>query len=203
VGTSVTYIETNFLMGVATGRESQVEDLLSMASAAIRIVIPSACYLEAFSALEDERKRRNGFKNQLEQQIGQLRRDTTSPHAKSLLTHLEESLLVGDRLLSDIQERLFRYVDRAAGVFESIDLLPQVLRDSLHNVIISDPTDNLILHVILDHARRTPSDEKALLTGNYTDFDTGDVRTALQSVGINKYFRSVGNLTGWLRSLPS
>jgi hypothetical protein len=159
--------------------------------------------MECFSVLEDERKRRNGFKNQCEQQIAQLRRDTTSPHAKSLLTHLEESGQMSDRLWKDIQGRLFQYMDRASTVFEGIEIKPQVLSDSLNNLIIDEPTDNLILHLMLDHAKRRPSDEKALLTGNYTDFDTRDVRSSLQSVGINKYFRTASNLIGWLRSLPN
>ena len=35
-------------------------------------------------------KRRNRFNAELEKQIGQLRRDTTSAHAKNLLTQLEQ-----------------------------------------------------------------------------------------------------------------
>jgi hypothetical protein len=203
VANCVTYLETNFLMAVASGRETRGDDVLSIASASVRVMIPSVCYMESFSVLEDERKRRNSFKNQCEQQIVQLRRDVTSPHAKSLLGHLEEARLMSDRLLSDTQVRLFQYVDRASTVFESIETLPTVLKESLNSLVIDDPTDNLILHIMLDHAKRTPSDEKALLTENYTDFDTHDARSALQDAGITKYFRSVDKLIGWLRSLPS
>jgi hypothetical protein len=189
-------------MGIATGRESQGDEIMAIASAANRVAIPSVCYMECFSVLADERKRRNGFKNQCEQQIAQLRRDATSPHAKLLLNHLEECGLMGDRLWTDIQGRLFQYMIRASSAFENIEAIPHVLRESLNNLIIDEPADNLILHLMLDHAKRTPSDEKALLTGNYTDFDTADVRSSLQSAGITKYFRSANNLIGWLRSLP-
>ncbi len=201
MGTWVAYVETNFLMGVATGRESLGDALASVASASIKIVIPSSCYMEAFSALEDERTRRNWFRNRLEEQIRQLRRDT-SLHAKSLLSHLEESRLVNDRLLNDIQDRLFQFIGRASPIFESIHPTPLILQESVNNVMIEDPTDNFILCCILDHARNNPADERALLTSNYTDFNTPEVRSFLQKAGITKYFRDADNCLGWLRSLP-
>lgn len=49
-------------------------------------------------------------------------------------------------------------------------------------MLIPDPTDNLILHSILDHARRFPEATKALLTDNTRDFDTSvDQRRVLPS----------------------
>jgi hypothetical protein len=62
--------------------------------------------------------------------------------------------------------------------------------------------DNLILHSILDHARRFPGPAKALLTQNTRDFDTQEMQAALGTAGINKSFRSVANVLGWLGSIP-
>jgi len=69
-------------------------------------------------------------------------------------------------------------------------------------MLIPDPTDNLILHSILDHVGRFPGATKALLTDNTRDFDTDDVQAALAAAGINRPFRSVTNVLGWLGSFP-
>ena len=172
----IVYVETNFLMSVAMGREAQGDDLLDAVSAGVSVAIPSGCYMESFSAFEDERKRRHGFRSELDKQIGQLRRDTTSTNAGTLLRQLEESRIANDQLLNDVQARLFQIVERAAGVLEAILETTDVIRNAVTSSLITDPTDNLILHAILDHARRYPEAAKALLTDNTNDFDTPEVR---------------------------
>ena len=198
----IIYVETNFLMSVAMGREARGNDLLAAISDFVHIVIPSSCYMESFSAFEDERKRRNWFRAELDKQIGQLRRDTTSANAGKLLRGLEESKIANDQLLDDIQARLFQLIDRAADVLDRIPTTPAVLRAAVGSMLIPDPTDNLILHSIIDHANRFPASIKALLTDNTKDFDTPEVQAALAAVGINKPFRSVTNVLGWLGSVP-
>ncbi len=158
----------------------------------------SGCYMESFSAFEGERKRRNRFRAELEKQIAQLRRDTTSPNARTLLTRLEESRIANDELLNDVQTRLFRFVDRAAGILEPIPETPAVIQRAVTAMLIPDPTDNLILHSILDHAGRFPGAAKAFLTENTRDFGTEDVRAALTAAGIHGLFQSVANVLGWL-----
>ena len=198
----IVYVETNFLMSVAMGREARGDDLLAAVSASVRVAIPSGCYMESFSAFEDEQKRRNWFRAELEKQIVQLRRDTTSANAGTLLRRLEESRIANDQLLNDVQARLFQLVDRAAGILESIPETPAIIQRAVTAMLIPDPTDNLILHSILDHAGRFPGATKALLTDNTRDFDTEDVQAALAAAGINRPFRSVTNVLGWLGSLP-
>ena len=46
----IVYIETNFLMSVAMGREGRGDDLLAAVSGSVCIAIPSGCYMESFSA---------------------------------------------------------------------------------------------------------------------------------------------------------
>lgn len=198
----VVYVETNFLMGVAMGREARGDDLLAAVSASVRVAIPAGCYMESFSAFEDEQKRRNWFRAELDKQIVQLRRDTTSANAGTLLRRLEESRTANDELLNDVQARLFQFVDRAAIILDSIPDTPAIIHSAVTAMLIADPTDNLIVHSILDHARRLPEAAKALLTDNTKDFDTLDVQAALANVGINKPFRSVTNVLGWLGSPP-
>jgi hypothetical protein len=55
----IVYVETNFLMSVAMGREGRGDDLLAAVSSSVCVAIPSGCYMESFSAFEDEQKRRN------------------------------------------------------------------------------------------------------------------------------------------------
>ena len=62
----IVYVETNFLMSVAMGREGRGDDLLAAVSASVRVAIPSGCYMEWFSAFEDEQKRRNWFRAELD-----------------------------------------------------------------------------------------------------------------------------------------
>ncbi len=198
----IVYVETNFLMSVAMGREAQGDDLLDAVSASVRVAIPSGCYMESFSAFEDERKRRHSFRSELDKQIGQLRRDTTSANAGTLLRRLEESRIANDQLLNDVQARLFQVVERAAEVLEPIPETTAIIRNAISSSLIADPTDNLILSAILDHASRFPGAAKALLTDNTKDFDTQEVKSALAAVGVDRLFRSVANLLGWLGSLP-
>jgi len=74
-------------MSIATGRDPDANNLLLNVPTSVRIAIPAICCMEALSALEDEIKRRNRFANELTNQISQLKRDLTSPYAKSLLFH--------------------------------------------------------------------------------------------------------------------
>lgn len=198
----IVYVETNFLMSVALGRDARGGDLLALAtSAKLRVAIPAGCYMEAFSAFEDEGNRRGRFRAELENQIAQLRRDITSPHAGELLRHLEESKLVNARLLDDVQDRLFRFVEQAAPVFEQIHAPPSILVEAVTIPLIADPTDNLILRSVLDHATRCPEETKALLTDNTKEFGLPEVRTALVAAGVEKHFRNAEAVIGWAGAL--
>ncbi len=197
----ILYVETNFLMSIATGRDAEASDLLVNTPPSLQIAIPSICCMEALSAFEDERKRRNRFKNELNLQISQLRRDLTSASASSLLFLLEESLNENEGLLNDIQGRLFDALDRVATTVEAIELTGEILQESLRRaIVVEDPTDNLILHSILNHARSLPTEAKVFLSGNTSDFGRQTVLEALRDAGVDNYFNSSENFLGWLSS---
>ncbi len=96
----IVYIETNFLMGAAMGRDANAYELLEVPADELRIVLPSVCIMEAWSTFEQIKKARNQFKQTLDDQISQLRRDITSSHASSLLSHLERAAIDNGNLLS-------------------------------------------------------------------------------------------------------
>ncbi|MEG4030440.1 MULTISPECIES: hypothetical protein [unclassified Microcoleus] len=83
-----------------------------------------------------------------------------------------------------------------------IDLTANIIQKSLNATIIGkDPTDNLILHCILSHARLRPTETKVFLSGNVKEFGKlPEVQDALREVGITKYFSRTEDFLGWLQS---
>ena len=187
-------------MSIATGRDPVAMDYLLNPPPSVQITIPSICCMEAFSALEDERKRRNRFDNELRLQISQLKRDLTSSSARSLLYIIRQSINENQSLLNDIEDRLFHALDAVAMNAELIDLTPAIIVASRNNVFISDPTDNLILHCVLKHANFYENENKAFMSGNVKDFDMPAPQEALQEAGVGSYFRRMEDFVGWWES---
>jgi hypothetical protein len=77
-----------------------------------------------------------------------------------------------------------------------LSLTPDALQDCLDTDYLPDANDNLILSVILSDARKRTG-EKALLTGNTKDFDTAEVRVALETGDITSYFSRTEAFLGW------
>ncbi|MEG3911293.1 PIN domain-containing protein [Microcoleus sp. w1-18aA5] len=189
-------------MSIATGRDPDANNLLVSVPTSVSIAIPSICCMELLSALEDEiKKRRNRFLGEMEKQISQLKRDKTSPSAQSLVFHLEQSLNENEALINDINTRLFAALDLLATKIEMISLTAGILQSSLNSIFIEeDPTDNLILHCILNHAHLHPNEVKVFLSNNTKEFGLPKVRDALREVGITKYFSCTEDFLGWLQS---
>ena len=147
--------------------------------------------MEALSAVEAEEKRRNQLGGQLEQQVSQLKRDLSSPHASSLHALLQESLVLNGRLLNDILNRLATIFDLAAQHAELIPLDPETLRASLATRLVKEPTDNLILTTVLRHAAthvdpvgEVHEQSMVFLSGNTRDFDVEEVKAVLKAGGL-------------------
>lgn len=187
-------------MSIATGRDSQAYNLLSIPPSSVRIAIPSICCMEALAALEDELKRRNRFENDLNLQISQLRRDVTSSYAQSLLFHLRQSIVENRGLLNDVKERLFHALNQLSANAEMIALTGDTLKESLITTLIAtEPTDNLILYSILQDVRLYPTEVKVFLSGNVKEFGTIEVRQILNDAGL-RYFSATESFLGWLNS---
>jgi len=199
---AILYIETNFLMSIATGREAEAIMLLRDLSSSVQLVIPSICYMESLSALEDELKRQNYFKEQLSRQISETKRDVTSEQVGALSFHLEESLIYYRNRIDEIKFRWREAIYMLSRNAEMIVLNTEIIEASLNTTIIGkDPTDNLILHCILSHARLRPTETKVFLSGNVKEFrKLPEVQDALREVGITKYFSRTEDFIGWLQS---
>lgn len=188
-------------MSIATGRDPQANALLQSTPASVQLAIPSICFMEALSALEQEQKYRRRFEHELNLQISQLRRDVSSSHAQSLLALLRESKTENEELLKDVEDRLFQALDQISSKAEMIVLTADILRESrITSFSDIDRTDNLILHCILHHARLHPSDVKVFLSSNDRDFGKMEVQTALRNAGVTNYFVRTQDFLGWLQS---
>ena len=205
----ILYLETNFIIGAALGRNQSTDALLQVSGVDLQICLPSLCVMEAWSVFEDEQKRRNFFRQTLNQQISQLRRDETSPHAKALLQHLQQAYTENDDLLNDVENRLRDILSKLSGLqsgFSAATLLPltqEAFRNSLPAGPTKDPTDNLILAMILAHANEHPIDEKIFLSGNTKDFQTPEVNALLSTAGITGYFSRTEAFLGWFQAEQS
>lgn len=147
------YIETNFLMSIATGRDPQAGTLLQNPPSSVQIAIPCICCLEALSALEEDEKSRRRLEQQLNIQIRQAERNLISPTAQSLQLHLEQASDANQMLIGETEMRMVEALNQIATKVELIALRTDMLQSSLSQTIIKDRTDNLILHCILGDAR--------------------------------------------------
>lgn len=160
------YLETNFLVGTAMGHESDAEKLLGLPRPPLRIALPDVCLMEAYSVLEDKKRDRNDFQAQIDRQITQLQRDSSSPHARSLLGTLQQARTDSNELYNDIEIRLHDILANISGFvfgFQPIEVLPvtpAALARNLNQSDLDEPTDNLILSIFLEHARSDPEPQK-------------------------------------------
>lgn len=202
----ILYIETNFVAGAAMGRDAYADALLGASPPALRLALPAVCVMEAWSVFEDERRRRNSFGNTLNSQLSQMRRDLTSVHAKALLRNLEQALTENLDLLGDIERRLRTTLEQLAGLhvgFSAAEIIPLSAATFINSIpkgLADDPTDNLILAIIQEHALQNPEEDKAFLSGNTRDFDTPEIRALLAAAGITDYFARTDAFLGWFGS---
>ncbi len=188
-------------MSIATGRDPDASDILTDIGSSNKLVLPQVCFMEAFSVLNEMHKSRNQFRNQLGQQISEMRRDSTSEHARELVSLLEQARIASDKLIEDIDTRLFDTVRRLSRDAELIGLTREILEEQRKTILVEDPTDNLILCCILAHAREHPAADKAFLTGDKA-FRDPKVQNELGVVGVTKSFREGKQFRMWFVSQP-
>jgi hypothetical protein len=173
----ILYIETNYLMGIATGRDPNIDELLSKVNerlsgeGQVQFVLPLICIMEALKVLESMQSEGNQLNRSLKNLISQIQRDKTSEQAGSWLSHLELARVANDKALEVINSRLFEAIRAFARRVELIGLDTEILEKSLERKPIGDDVaDNLILHCILAHARSNQEASKVLLTGDGKHF---------------------------------
>lgn len=200
---TILYIETNYLMSIATGRDRDADRLLSATMPTVRMAMPSICDMEALGALEGERKRFLEFARSLDDRSKQIRRDVMSPHAISLCEYLEQSRIKSGDQFNDVEMRFCSAMLLISARVEPIEPSPTIIRASLDNVHIKqDSKDNLILHCIIDHARLHHDQERRLLGGNSKEFGIQGVKEILREGGVSRYFTEAKTFIDWVDITP-
>jgi len=199
------YLETNFFIGFAKNQDKDSKLLIDPQEIEqipqIKIVTPAICFMESFSVREDERRRRHNFTEMLERQINELKGNIKSEYSAKIGRCLQTAKLHNEAMTNDIENRLSEVLKWAANNVELINSESSILIDSLNQQFIPDPTDNLILHCILAHAKTSSDDRKVLLSANSKDFGTKEIKQKLGEAGIEKYVASTGDFLGWWKSI--
>ncbi|BAZ26583.1 hypothetical protein NIES4073_74910 [Kalymmatonema gypsitolerans NIES-4073] len=195
----ILYVEKNFLMGIAKGQDPQAEDLLRNTPNSVRLVIPSMCFVEALTTLEQEEKYNQDFRK-LDIQINEAERDKTSQAAQLLVRQLKQSKISFNSRINKIEERFYAAFKQLSSKAEMITLNTGILQESLKRPILEKHViDKVILECIVHHARLHPNETKVFLSSNSKEFGKREVTEVLQDTDV-QYFSNTQNLLGWLQS---
>ncbi|WP_435022399.1 PIN domain-containing protein [Tundrisphaera sp. TA3] len=194
------YIETNFLVGYASGRDPGAVDLLAAASKGIRLAVPGVCFMEALSLIEAERKRTHRLGDDLGNERRSAELDLVSSDSPGLALRLAQAQSGVSKRFEVFSDRLDEVFLILSDVAEIISVSSTVLRSHTDRKAIAEPTDNLILACILDHAADHHGTRKAFFSENRKDFSQNTfVAGLLKDAGI-KYFGQAAKLLEWAGS---
>ncbi len=195
---TLVYIETNFLMSYATGRDLGTNELVTNPPASISFIIPGLCFMEVFSTFESERKRHNKLINSFQHENATAKRNVVSPHSQPFINHLKQAEVGLEEIFNEFETRLYHVIQLLSTNAEIIESTSEILQLSFFNRLIDqEPTDNLILASILHHANQHLQNDKVLLTENRKDFEPNTfASSAIQEAGI-RYFADASKFLEW------
>ena len=198
----ILYLETNFILGMAKGRNGAMENIWQNPPEKLTIAMPSICLMESFVAWEKEQKRSQSFSQAMKIEINEARRNVRSEDAPSVVDLLGRGALVYDNLWVDLDERF-------KNVFETLQNRVELIYPKIENVrsTLNEPwlnqkserRDDFILQCILDHADSNSDKTKAFFSENNKQFGKSVVLNVLREKGV-RYFNNRENLQGWLES---
>ena len=194
----ILYIETNFILGIATGRDSLGESLLKDLPKQINLFMPSVCYLELLVALENEKKRNKQFIESVKIEINEANRKIKLPNSKNVVNILKQSSLSYEQLFNDFESRLIDTVSLLEKHVQWINPQAGDLKKTLTEPILTkekEMRDNLILQSILTHAQNIKTN-KVFLSSNSKQFNQTSVQMEFKAVNL-KYFTSTDRLLNW------
>jgi len=193
------YIETNGIVSLAQKRNQAIESLLENLPKDVQLILPSICYMEALFAFQQDKKRRDLFKQSLVIEINEARRLNIS---QLLMNDLEQSQVKYNLLSQQLNDEFIE----ALRILQSRLTLIHPQPDTLIRTLVApnlnkstEKRDDFIWRCILDHAQNYSHLRKAFFSENTKQFGQQPVREACREVGIT-YFGNIENLQGWLRS---
>lgn len=186
-------------MSIAKGQDSQAENLLENTPTSVRLAVPSICYVEALTTLEQEEKYSKDFLRRLDIQINEAARDKTSQNAQLVRTLLDQARVSFNIRKNDIEQRFYSVFNQLSTKAEMITLNTSILQESLNRPILEKHVmDKVILECIVHHARLHPNEIKVFLSSNSKEFGKREVTEVLRETDV-QYFSNTQNLLGWLQ----
>lgn len=187
-------------MGIAKRQDPQAKNLLLNTPTSVCLAMPSICYVEALTTLEQEEKYNEDFLRRLDIQINEAERDKISQKSQLLLSLLNQSKVSFVEHKNEIVQRFDTAFNQLFSKAEEIPLATEIIQESLErNILEKHLIDKLILECIIQHARLHPSETKVFLSSNSKEFGKREVIEILQDTGIH-YFSKTQNFLGWLQS---
>ncbi|WP_442949660.1 PIN domain-containing protein [Nostoc sp.] len=188
----IIYVETNFLMSIAQGQDSQAQELLQNIPSSLRMAVPSICFVESLTTLEQEEKYNLDFLGKLDIQINQAERDN-SDNARLLLFRLEQSRTSFLERNNEVKERFDIAFNQLISKSEMITLSTGIFQGTLNREIFDKHIiDRVILECIIFHAGLHPNEKKLFLSANSKEFGRREVIEVLRDSGI-QYFNKTQN----------
>ncbi|WGV23847.1 PIN domain-containing protein [Halotia branconii] len=195
----IIYVETNFLMGIAKGQDTLAQELLQNTPSFLRLVVPSICFVESLTTLEQEEKYNLDFLRNLDIQINQAERDN-SDNAQTLLSYLEQSRTSFLQRANEVKKRFDVAFNQLVSKSEMITLNTGIFQVTLNRAIFEKHIiDKIILECIIFHAGLHHNENKLFLSNNSKEFGKREVTEILRNVGI-QYFNKTQSFLGWLQS---
>ncbi len=194
--TVILYTETNFILGIATGRDTQSDFLLNNFPEQVALFMPSICYLEIMIALENEKKRQKQFLQSLSIEINEAQRKVNLSMSLNTVAFLKKSRLAYGELFNNFQSK---FIDTVSLLETKVNwIIPQSgeIKTTLTNPLLKkdkEIRDNLILQSILNHAAKNQDLEKLFFSANTQQFNTSEVKAEFNRLNIN-YFSNSENL---------
>jgi hypothetical protein len=186
-------------MSIAKGQDSQAQKLLQNTPSSLHIVVPSICFVESLTTLEQEEKYNLDFLRKLDIQINQAERDN-SDNARLLLSRLEQSRTSFLQRSNEVKERFDVAFNQLIMKSEMIILSTGIFQETLNRAIFEKHIiDRIILECIIFHTGLHPNENKLFLSSNSKEFGRSEVIEVLRDSGI-QYFNKTQNFLGWLQS---
>ncbi len=190
------YVETNFLMGYATGRNAAYDEMLTYADV---LRIPEICLMEALTTLKSLRHAQETFTKYARQQHDEIDRTLQAESARNFVRLLDEAITEYDKTSADLESRLMQVI--------SIVRSRSVLIPSSHlwfedhearTDLIQDPTDELIFCSIRDDAMNASHEPGNLFFSEDKGYAKKELRADCNAAGLT-ITQSVDDALAYLR----
>jgi hypothetical protein len=169
---AIIYLETNYLVGTATGRLPPFEKFFEQTRPA-QLAIPTVCFMEALTALRGEQRASAISQKWLQDRVNKVKASKLIANAGQLRQNLEDAYISEGRRINTIQTQLNDVINQVAKNARMVELTTVAIQGAIAMPYCNQLTDNLILHIILADAQSEHDPARALFTENIRDFRDG------------------------------